>query len=83
MVDGPAEAAGLVAFGKGGADGAGGAASGAGAAACAPGEDVVAVGSCVGGQGEVDDDGGEAMGDAMNNRLVSARNRVEMLREFI
>ena len=25
----------------------------------------------------------EAMGDAMNNRLVSARNRVEMLREFI
>ena len=83
VVDGPAEAAGLVAFGKGGADGAGGSASGAGAAACAPGEDVVAVGSCVGGQGEVDDDGGEAMGDAMNNRLVSARNRVEMLREFI
>ena len=25
----------------------------------------------------------EVMGDAMNNRLVSARNRVEMLREFI
>ena len=25
----------------------------------------------------------EAMGDAMNNRLVSTRNRVEMLREFI